>query len=217
MSIAVIIPAGGSGERLGAKIPKALVQLGGRTLIEHAVSNLSPIAEQVIVAAPAGLEAKFQELLGSEITVVTGGITRTESVAAALAHVGKEMKYVLVHDAARPLASTDLARRIIKELQGGVEAVIPGLKVADTIKRVNIDGFVKKTPNRAKLRSIQTPQGFTRDVLIAAHELKSEATDDAALVEELDIPVKVILGEERALKVTARSSPRMVSRFAMAW
>ena len=156
----------------------------------------------MIVAAPAGLEAKFQELLGTEVTVVTGGITRTESVAAALAHVGKEIKYVLVHDAARPLASTDLARRILKELQSGVEAVIPGLKVADTIKRVNIDGFVTKTPNRAKLRSIQTPQGFTREVLIAAHKLKIEATDDAALVEELDIPVKVILGEERALKIT---------------
>lgn len=202
MSTAVIIPAGGSGERLGAKIPKALVQLGGRTLIEHAVSNMAAIADQIIVAAPAGFEKQFQELLGSEVTIVTGGITRTESVSAGLRLVSKEIKYVLVHDAARPLASTDLARRIIKELQSGIDAVIPGLKVTDTIKRVNVDGFVKKTPNRAKLRAIQTPQGFTRETLITAHKSQSEATDDAALVEELDIPVKVILGEERALKIT---------------
>ena len=202
MSISVIIPAGGSGERLGAKVPKALVQLAGRTLIEHAVSNMSAIADEIIVAAPKGLEKTFQELLGSEVLVVTGGITRTESVKAGLKVVAKDAKFVLVHDAARPLASTDLARRIIKELQSGADAVIPGLKVADTIKRVNVDGFVTKTPNRAKLRAIQTPQGFTHATLITAHKLNAEATDDAALVEELDIPVKVIFGEDRAMKIT---------------
>jgi len=73
--VAVIIPAGGSGERLGAKIPKALVQLAGKTLIEHAVANMAPIANQIIVAAPAGFEKQFQDLLGSEVTVVTGGLT----------------------------------------------------------------------------------------------------------------------------------------------
>jgi 2-C-methyl-D-erythritol 4-phosphate cytidylyltransferase/2-C-methyl-D-erythritol 2,4-cyclodiphosphate synthase len=215
MSIAVIIPAGGSGERLGAKIPKALVQLAGRTLIEHAVAQMSPIADQIIVAAPSGLEDQFQTLLGSEVTVVTGGITRTESVSAAFKLVSKESKYVLVHDAARPLASTDLARRIIKELEAGADAVIPGLKVVDTIKRVNIDGFVTKTPNRAKLRAIQTPQGFTRETLIASHKSESEATDDAALVEELDIPVKVILGEDRALKITTPDDLVRAHRFLL--
>lgn len=215
MSIAVIIPAGGSGERLGAKLPKALVQLGGRTLIEHAVAQMSPIADQIIVAAPAGLEAQFQTLLGSEVTIVTGGITRTESVNAALKRVAKDAKYVLVHDAARPLASTDLARRIIKELEAGADAVIPGLKVVDTIKRVNVDGFVTKTPNRTKLRAIQTPQGFTRETLITAHKSESEATDDAGLVEELDIPVKVILGEDRALKITTRDDLIRAHRFLL--
>jgi len=215
MSIVVIIPAGGSGERLGAKIPKALVQLAGRTLIEHAVSQMAPIADQIIVAAPAGLEAQFQALLGSEVTIVTGGITRTESVNAALKQVSEDSQYVLVHDAARPLASTDLARRIIRELQSGADAVIPGLKVADTIKRVNVDGFVTKTPNRAKLRAIQTPQGFTFETLRAAHKSQSEATDDAALVEELDIPVKVILGEDRALKITTPDDLIRANRFLL--
>ena len=202
MNIAVIIPAGGSGERLGANMPKALVQLGGQTLIEHAVAQMAPIADQIVVAAPAGYEDQFRSLLGTEVTVVTGGITRTESVKAALSVLSKDLRYVLVHDAARPLASADLARRIIKELEAGADAVIPGLKVADTIKRVNIDGFVTKTPNRAKLRAIQTPQGFTYETLVTAHKSKSDATDDAGLVEELDIPVKVILGEDRALKIT---------------
>ncbi len=216
MSITVIIPAGGSGERLGAKLPKALVQLGGRTLIEHAVSQMSPIADQIIVAVPSGLEDQFQTLLGSEVTVVTGGITRTESVSAALKLVSRDSKYVLVHDAARPLASTDLARRIIKELEAGAAAVIPGLKVVDTIKRVNVDGFVTKTPNRTKLRAIQTPQGFTRETLISAHKKKSEATDDAGLVEELGIPVKVILGEDRALKITTPEDLIRANRFLFA-
>jgi len=215
MSISVIIPAGGSGERLGAKVPKALVQLAGRTLIEHAVSNMSAIADEIIVAAPKGLEKTFQELLGSEVLVVTGGITRTESVKAGLKVLSKDAKFVLVHDAARPLASTDLARRIIKELQSGADAVIPGLKVADTIKRVNVDGFVTKTPNRAKLRAIQTPQGFTHATLITAHKLNAEATDDAALVEELDIPVKVILGEDRAMKITTPDDLGRAHRFLL--
>ena len=215
MSVAVIIPAGGSGVRLGAKIPKALVHIGGRTLIEHAVANMSPIADLVIVAAPKGLESKFQELLGSEVVIVTGGMSRTESVNAALSQLPKDCKYVLVHDAARPLASTDLARRVIKELDAGVLAVIPGLKVSDTIKRITIDGFVKKTPNRSKLRAAQTPQGFTTETLIAAHNLESDATDDAALVEELDIRVKVILGEERALKITTPDDLDRAERYLL--
>jgi len=215
MNIAVVIPAGGSGERLGANMPKALVQLGGKTLIEHAVAQMAPIADQIVVAAPTGYEDQFRSLLGTEVTIVTGGITRTESVKAALSVLSKDLSYVLVHDAARPLASADLARRIIKELEAGADAVIPGLKVADTIKRVNIDGFVTKTPNRTKLRAIQTPQGFTYETLITAHKSKSDATDDAGLVEELDIPVKVILGEERALKITTPEDYQRAYRFLL--
>ena len=200
--VAVIIPAGGSGERLGAKIPKALVQLAGKTLIEHAVANMAPIANQIIVAAPAGFEEQFKDLLGSEVTVVTGGLTRTLSVKKALALVEKENEYILVHDAARSLASTDLAMRVIDSLRAGEKAVIPGMPVSDTIKRVDGDNYVTKTPTRSKLRSIQTPQGFTRKLLIKAHTSADDATDDAALVEDRGVDVKVILGEERAMKIT---------------
>ena len=200
--VAVIIPAGGSGERLGAKIPKALVQLAGKTLIEHAVANMAPIANQIIVAAPAGFEEQFKDLLGSEVTVVTGGLTRTLSVKKALALVEKENEYILVHDAARSLASTDLAMRVIDSLRAGEKAVIPGMPVSDTIKRVDGDNYVTKTPTRSKLRSIQTPQGFTRKLLLKAHTSADDATDDAGLVEDCGVDVKVILGEERAMKIT---------------
>ena len=203
--VAVIIPAGGSGERLGAKIPKALVQLAGKTLIEHAVANMAPIANQIIVAAPAGLEEEFQRLLGSEVTVITGGASRTLSVKNALAHVDKENDYILVHDAARALASTDLAMRVIDSLRAGERAVVPGIAVTDTIKRVDSDNYVTKTPTRAKLRAIQTPQGFTRKLLIKAHTSSDDVTDDAGLVEDRGVDVKVIAGEERAFKITAIS------------
>ena len=204
--VAVIIPAGGSGERLGAKIPKALVQLAGKTLIEHAVANMAPIANQIIVAVPAGYEEQFQNLLGSEVTVITGGLTRTLSVKNALARVHKENDYILVHDAARALATTDLAMRIIDSLRAGEKAVIPGLEVTDTIKRIDVDNYVTKTPTRSKLRAIQTPQGFTRKLLMKAHsspdDVSNDVTDDASLVEDRGVDVKVILGESRAIKIT---------------
>ena len=203
--VAVIIPAGGSGERLGAKIPKALVQLAGRSLIEHAVANMAPIANQIIVAAPAGFEDDFQRILGSEVTVVTGGLTRTLSVKKALAYVDKENDYILVHDAARALAPTDLAMRIVDSLRAGERAVIPGLAVTDTIKRVDGDNYVTKTPTRSKLRAIQTPQGFTRKLLTLAHSSPDDVTDDAGLVEDRGVDVKVIEGEERAFKITTMS------------
>ena len=133
---ALIIPAAGSGERLGAKIPKALVQIAGRSLIEHAVSSLSPIANQVIIAAPAGYEKEFEKLFGDSVEVVTGGKTRSESVSNALKKVKPENEFILVHDAARALASTELGQRFVTELANGAKAVIPTLAVSDTIKEV---------------------------------------------------------------------------------
>ncbi len=199
-SVTVIIPAGGSGERLGASIPKALVQLADRTLIEHCVSRIAPIANQIIVAAPAGYEEKFRSLLGDDILVVTGGITRTDSVRAALSRATSD--YILVHDAARSLASTQLAGRVIDALASGEKAVIPVLPVIDTIKNVDHNNFVITTHDRNTLRAVQTPQGFEAQTLRAAHATSDDATDDAGLVEALNIPVKVVEGEDRAFKIT---------------
>ena len=200
--VALLIPAAGSGERFGAPIPKALVQLNGRTLIEHALLNLGPIASQIIVAAPAGYEEKFREILGDAVTVVTGGSTRTKSVKIALESIDSEIVFVLVHDAARPLASGELGKLVIAALAAGDVAVIPALNVADTIKEVDAANYVVSTPNRERLRAVQTPQGFARETLVKAHMQNIEATDDGALVEAMRGKVKLIEGEIRALKIT---------------
>ena len=200
--VALLIPAAGSGERFGAPIPKALVQLNGRTLIEHAVLNLGPIATQIIVAAPVGFEAEFRKILGDAVTVVTGGSTRTKSVKIALESIAPEIEFVLVHDAARPLASGELGKRVIDALAAGDAAVIPALTVTDTIKEVDAANYVVSTPNRERLRAVQTPQGFARETLVKAHMQNIEATDDGALVEAMRGKVKLIEGENRALKIT---------------
>ena len=200
--IAAIIAAAGSGERFGASIPKALIQLGDRTLIEHAVSAISSVADQIIVTAPAGHEKEIQTLVGDGITVVTGGATRSESVRIGLSKVSAGAEYVLIHDAARALASPDLAKRVVASLKSGDVAVIPGLAHTDTVKIVDASGIVSSTPDRAAMRRVQTPQGFTYAVINQAHAASGEATDDAALVESLGKPVRVIDGEERAIKIT---------------
>jgi 2-C-methyl-D-erythritol 4-phosphate cytidylyltransferase / 2-C-methyl-D-erythritol 2,4-cyclodiphosphate synthase len=200
--VAAIIAAAGSGLRFGADLPKALIQLGDKTLIEHAVAAISPAVDEVIVTAPAAHLNDFKKLLGDAVTVVVGGQTRSESVRAGLAAVSDGMKYVLIHDAARALASTELAKRVLSALQKGEVAVIPGVPQVDTIKNVDADGYVISTPNRADLRNVQTPQGFEITALKKAHAANGESTDDAALVESAGFKVLVIAGEERALKIT---------------
>ena len=202
MKCAAIIAAAGSGERFGAQIPKALIQLGDRTLIEHAIAALAPVATQIIVTAPAGYEEQIRTLVGEGIHVVTGGATRSESVRNGLALVASDIDYVLVHDAARALATTRLAQEVLAQLVSGEKAVIPGLEQIDTVKVVDASGYVVATPDRKELRRIQTPQGFSRQLLVDAHASHSDATDDGALVESMGVKVKIIQGEERALKIT---------------
>jgi 2-C-methyl-D-erythritol 4-phosphate cytidylyltransferase / 2-C-methyl-D-erythritol 2,4-cyclodiphosphate synthase len=202
---AAIIAGAGSGHRLGADLPKALVKLLNKTLVEHAVAALAPVAELIIVTAPAGFEDKFKELLGDQVTVITGGVLRSDSIRIALEKIPANYEFVLVHDAARAIASTELAKNIVSELVKGEQAVIPALDVVDTIKEVDAGGYVRSTPDRSTLRAVQTPQGFVKSVLAHAHSSAEDATDDAALVEAIGIKVKVISGEERALKITTKS------------
>lgn len=200
---AVIIPAAGSGERLGMGVPKALVELAGETLIHRAVRNLASIAELIIVAAPIGSEDEIARAIDvPNVQVVSGGPRRSQSVANAIKALPSNFTYVLVHDAARAFAPTDLAQRILNELIGGAEAVIPALDVVDTIKVVDSESYVVNTPDRTSLRAIQTPQGFTREVITRAHAAGKDATDDAALVAELGVRVKVIKGDPLARKIT---------------
>ena len=199
---AAIIAAAGMGHRLGAQLPKALVQLDGVTLLERAFTALSPAVDEIIITAPPGFEDQYRAIVGESATVITGGILRSDSVNLALAAISKDVEIVLVHDAARALASTGLAIRIRDAVAGGESAVIPALAAIDTIKEVDRAGYVRNTPDRAALVTVQTPQGFTRSVLVRAHAASEDATDDAALVEALGVKVKTILGETKALKIT---------------
>jgi 2-C-methyl-D-erythritol 4-phosphate cytidylyltransferase / 2-C-methyl-D-erythritol 2,4-cyclodiphosphate synthase len=203
--IAAIIAAAGSGERFGAAIPKALIHLGDKSLLAHAIANLAPVVDKIVITAPAGYEREIEEIAGEGVTVVTGGATRSESVRIALAAVDPATEFVLVHDAARALASTTLAQKVIAALRAGDVAVIPGLSEVDTVKVVDIDGYVTSTPDRASLRKVQTPQGFDYSVLKQAHSIPQDATDDAVLVASAGHKVRIIEGEERALKITTPS------------
>jgi len=199
---AAIIAGAGMGHRLGAEIPKALIQIDGVTLIERAFASLSTVVEEIVITAPAGYEDQFRAIVGESAKVITGGVLRSDSVNLALKSLSPTIKYVLVHDAARALATSDLASRVLSELEKGEAAVIPALNVIDTIKEVDRDGYVRNTPDRSILKAIQTPQGFSVAVLKRAHEASQDATDDAALVEALGIKVKTIPGEARAMKIT---------------
>jgi 2-C-methyl-D-erythritol 4-phosphate cytidylyltransferase len=200
------VPAAGSGVRLGPGDPKALRPLAGRSLLFHAVRRLQAAAgiDTVIVAVPPGCEQR----LAAELSVltVTGGTTRQESVRAALRAVPPEVDVVLVHDAARPLAPVTLIEAVTAAVRAGACAVVPGLPVDDTVKRVGPTGLVVETPPRESLRAIQTPQGFDRRLLerAHAHALTGDhaATDDAGLVELLGEPVLVIPGAVDAFKIT---------------
>ena len=203
--IAAIIAAAGSGERFGAPIPKALIHLGDKSLLAHAIANIAPVVDQIVITAPAGYERQIEEIAGEGITVVTGGATRSESVRIALAAVDAATEFVLVHDAARALASTALAQSVIGALRAGDVAVIPGLPEVDTVKVVDASGYVTSTPDRSTLRKVQTPQGFSYSVLTAAHATPQDATDDAVLVANAGHKVLIIDGEECALKITTPS------------
>lgn len=138
------------------------------------------------------------------VTVVAGGADRSASVAAGLRALPGRDDIVLVHDAARALAPPSLFDAVIRAVESGHPAVVPGLPVADTVKAVDEHGTVQGTPDRATLRAVQTPQGFTRDVLEQAHASGQSASDDAGLVERTGGTVMVIPGDARAMKVTTQ-------------
>ena len=209
MTVGAVIAAGGRGERLGAAVPKALVVLAGEALVTHACRALRDGGvASIVVAAPAEHVAAVAEVVLPEVRVVAGGSTRTASVRCGLAALPDDVDVVLVHDAARPLAPASLVARVAAAVTAGAAAVVPVVAVADTVKEVDDSGHVVRTLDRSALRAVQTPQGFRRDVLVAAHEAAGEdgdATDDAGLVERLGLSVATVPGSVDALKVTARS------------
>jgi len=235
-----VVTAAGSGTRLGWEGPKALAPIAGVPMVRRAVAGLVRAGVAgVVVTAPEGALTAFRQALAgvartagqsapagrdpdAVIRVVAGSTaSRQASVALGLEalpalaeSVGIRLSGdtpVLVHDAARCLTPADVVRRVIDAVSAGAVAVVPGLPVTDTLKEVEpANGRVIGTPDRSRLRAVQTPQGFTWNELVGAHRAaamragaeSTAATDDAGLVEALGLPVVIVDGDVRALKVT---------------
>ncbi len=196
------------GRRLGPALrpDEAILLLGGRPVLEWAVAACRPCSAGVVLVVPAAPGGHDRH--GAD-AVVTGGATRAESVRCGLAAVPPEADVIVVHDAARPLASPALfdagsmRRRGRRGGGGGADGAVPGIPPSDTIKAVDESGRVTSTLDRATLVAVQTPQAFRAAVLRRAHEhAPSSATDDAMLVEALGGTVQVVPGEPGNLKIT---------------
>jgi 2-C-methyl-D-erythritol 4-phosphate cytidylyltransferase len=202
MTVALILAAG-RGERLGGERPKALVELAGRPLLQWSIEALRDVAEieTIVVALPAGAPAP------DGVSVVEGGAVRSESVLRALA-AAPSGDLVLVHDAARPLVTAELAHSVISSLRGdpSADAAIAAAPVTDTVKRVGGEGIVRETLDRGELWAVQTPQVFRRGALERALDVAPEvlaaATDDASLLERSGGKVIVVPASPENLKVT---------------
>jgi 2-C-methyl-D-erythritol 4-phosphate cytidylyltransferase len=206
---AALIVAAGRGERLGADRPKALVELAGRPLMQWSIDVLQQMAgiERIVVALPPGVDAP------AGTVGVLGGATRSQSVLLALAAAGPGDP-VLVHDAARPLLSVELAERIIAAAEAaGVDAAIAAAPVSDTIKRVDREGRVSETLDRSSLWAVQTPQVFRRATLERAlavpADVLAQATDDAWLVERAGGTVVTVQSGAPNPKVTTMLDLRL--------
>ncbi len=209
MSVWAILVAAGRGERLGLDQPKAFAKLGEDPLLAEPLRRLeeSEWVDAIVIVSPPGWEEPAillaEELgCGKVSACVPGGATRADSVRAGLAEVPEDAVVVLVHDAARPLLPDEVIERVLAPLSEGWDGVVPGLPVADTLKRVDGDGAVAETVSRDGLWAVQTPQAFPAGVLRAAAADGRDGTDCASLVEARGGRVKVVQGDPRLLKVT---------------
>jgi 2-C-methyl-D-erythritol 4-phosphate cytidylyltransferase len=200
-----VVVAGGSGQRFGTL--KQFALLAERPVVEWAVAACRASSSGVVLVVPAGapesaaFEPTAHPAFGADV-VVEGGRTRTESVCRGVAAVPPNAEVIVVHDAARPLASAELFAAVISAIAGGAGGAIPGIPVSDTIKVVDGERNVTATLDRAALVAVQTPQAFEADLLRKAHAGGTEATDDATLVEALGATVRVVPGDPRNLKIT---------------
>jgi 2-C-methyl-D-erythritol 4-phosphate cytidylyltransferase len=211
LSVWAVLVAAGRGERLGLDRPKAFAPLGDRVLLAEPLERLeeSDWIDAIVVVVPAEWEEPAivlaEELgAGKVVSAVTGGATRTDSVRAGLAEVPLDAAVVLVHDAARPLLPDEVIGRVLVPLGEGWDGAVPGLPVADTLKRVE-GGAVVETLPRGELVAAQTPQAFSADVLRESLSGDLDATDCAALVEARGYRVRVVEGDTRLLKVTTQA------------
>lgn len=193
---------------------KQFAALGGRPVVAHAVAASRPWSAGVVLVVPSGADSG--ELHGADV-IVEGGATRSDSVRHGLELVPAAADVILVHDAARPLASPELFRAVIDAVSADdIAAAIPGVPVSDTIKQMDSAHNVTSTPDRSTLVAVQTPQAFRADVIRQAHRSGIVATDDAALVEQLGATVRVVPGDARNIKITTREDLATAERLMTA-
>lgn len=207
-SIWTIVVAGGSGQRFGSM--KQFENLDGRRILDHAVEAACVCSDGIVIVVP--IECVSDEIahvatrmVGTEIHVVGGGASRAASVRSGLGLVPSDAEIVVVHDAARPFASSALFGAVIDAVRDGADGAIPGLAMVDTVKVIDASGHrprVVVTPDRATLVSAQTPQAFRAPILRHAHADGAEGTDDASLVEAIGGTVVVVPGEVDNRKIT---------------
>jgi 2-C-methyl-D-erythritol 4-phosphate cytidylyltransferase/2-C-methyl-D-erythritol 2,4-cyclodiphosphate synthase len=210
-TVGVIVVAAGAGTRLGADVPKAFVSVGGRTILERALENVFGMSEptQVVVVVPSADLVRAQDIVRESAdvaiefaSVVVGGETRQDSVAAGLSALWPDVGVVLVHDAARPFTPSGLFDAVVAHVRSSGDGVIPGLPVTDTLKMTDA-GHATQTVDRSLLAAVGTPQGFPRAELAAAYRAASTSyTDDAALFSAAGHTVHVIEGDPYGFKIT---------------
>ncbi|MHB8438873.1 MAG: 2-C-methyl-D-erythritol 4-phosphate cytidylyltransferase [Acidimicrobiales bacterium] len=205
MSVWTIVVAAGGGSRFGA--PKQFAMLGGRPLVVWALDGARHVSDGVVLVVPADAIERASSMPAD--AVVTGGASRCASVRAGLDAVPDDAQIIVVHDGARPLAGATLFRAVVGAVRDGADGAIPGLEVADTVKRVE-NGAVTGTVDRSGLVAVQTPQAFRAEWLRRAHRSGADATDDAGLVESLGATVRVVPGDPRNLKVTTPADLEVV-------
>lgn len=202
-----VVVAGGSGERFGAA--KQFAMLEGRPLLQWALDAARGAVDAVVLVVPPG----SSPAVSGAHAVVEGGASRAQSVRAGLAAVPVDAEIVVVHDAARPLATSALFRSVVDAVRAGAQGAVPALAVADTLKTVE-DGVVTSTLSRQGVVAVQTPQAFVAGVLRAAHAGGADATDDAGLVEAAGATVRVVPGDPRNVKVTTPADLELVQALA---
>ena len=214
-SVWCVLLAGGSGQRFGSL--KQFDSLAGVRVIDRAARTAAAACDGVVAVLPADSLATADGQIPDATVVVAGGSTRSESVRAGLAAIPSDATVILVHDAARPLATADLFARVIAQVQSGVTAVVPAVQVVDTIRVVSSEtagsdsagsetaGSDSAVIDRDLLRAVQTPQGFQAALLRRAYDSDGEATDDAGLVQALGARITLIAGERSNLKLTERA------------
>lgn len=211
--LAVIIPAAGSGTRMGSRLPKPFIELMGAPILEHTIQSFVKVdaVSQILIATSKEWFRAVEEVFlnfsepGVDMQVVEGGKERQYSIQNAISYVQKDIDLIAVHDAVRPFVKKSQIEKcceVALEVGGSILAV----PAKDTIKKVDDHLVIESTPDRSMLWQAQTPQVFRKDLLISSYRSAEESgylgTDDASLVERFGGHVKVVQGDRENLKIT---------------